>query len=217
MNTTKVAFDKNIDNVLLACRPNDIFMEDTRASENIFTKEVLELKKDDYISCIDKYDNNIFVGTDGGLLVYDVRNMEKEIRKFETVAGVRSVDGVKNKICCGTSDGLIYTFNIDKFNNIIYEDMYYSQRMGIVHGVTYSEDQNYIVSGSDDGSIRVWKSNSNQKTLLGYRERKNEEYKNKIKEKFKMVGEIERIRQHKTYGKDIKIKVKQKNMKKSKK
>jgi WD repeat and SOF domain-containing protein 1 len=58
-------------------------------------------------------------------------------------------------------------------------------------------DSKYIVTGSEDTNIRVWKSNASEslKPLLP-REKESLAYANKLKKKFKNNTEIKRILRH---------------------
>ena len=41
--------------------------------------------------------------------------------------------------------------------------MYHSRRQGQVNSVRYSQDGFYILSGSQEGNLRVWKAQASQK------------------------------------------------------
>ncbi len=58
-------------------------------------------------------------------------------------------------------------------------------------------DSKYVVTGSEDTNIRVWKSNAAEslKPLLP-REKESLAYANKLKKKFKHNAEIQRILRH---------------------
>ena len=66
-------------------------------------------------------------------------------------------------------------------------------------------DSKYIVSGSDDGNVRLWRSQawerSNVKTT---KERTKLEYDAKLKERYKFMPEIRRISRHRHVPKVIK-------------
>ena len=76
----------------------------------------------------------------------------------------------------------------------------------------YSMDAKYVVSGSEDTNIRVWKSNAADpiKPLLP-REKEALAYANKLKKKYKYNSEIKRILRHRHLPKVLvkKAKVKQ--------
>ena len=41
-------------------------------------------------------------------------------------------------------------------------DVYHTKRMQRVFSVKFSSDANYVISGSDDTNIRIWKAQSNK-------------------------------------------------------
>lgn len=61
----------------------------------------------------------------------------------------------------------------------------------------YSNDAKYIVTGSEDTNIRIWKSNAADpiKPLLP-REKEKLAYSNKLKKKYKYNKEIKKILRH---------------------
>jgi DDB1- and CUL4-associated factor 13 len=58
-------------------------------------------------------------------------------------------------------------------------------------------DAKYILSGSDDGNVRLWRANaSDRSTVRTARERQKLEYDEHLKEQFKHMPEIRRIARH---------------------
>lgn len=66
-----------------------------------------------------------------------------------------------------------------------------------VNSVLYSLDNKYILSGSEDTNIRIWKAKASDpiKTLLP-REKEKMAYNEKLKKKYKFNFEIKRILKH---------------------
>merc|ERR1711948_238391 len=62
-------------------------------------------------------------------------------------------------------------------------EIFSAKRMQRVHAVKFSENGAYILSGSDDMNIRLWKSNNNKKNniLLSKKKRKNDLNRSLIK------------------------------------
>lgn len=60
----------------------------------------------------------------------------------------------------------------------------------------YTGDARFILSGSDDGNVRIWKARASDKLgIVAGRERAAQEYRAKLREKWKHdpeVGKIER-------------------------
>lgn len=86
-------------------------------------------------------------------------------------------------------------------------DVYHTKRMQRLFTTTYSGDGKYILSGSDDGNVRLWKSEASAK--LGpqnHRQKEAIEYSKALLKKYERMPEVRRIANHRTLPKDIKIK-----------
>ncbi|AFM97774.1 Sof1 domain-containing U3 snoRNP protein [Encephalitozoon hellem ATCC 50504] len=106
------------------------------------------------------------------------------------------------EIATGSFDKTIRIFDVNERKS---RDTYYNKRMHNVFGVKYSHDSQFIVSGSDDGSIRVWKSYASKKLgALSKREKEALRYSEALREKYKEVGEISRISKHRFLPKPLK-------------
>lgn len=66
-----------------------------------------------------------------------------------------------------------------------------------VNAILYSMDNKYIISGSEDTNLRIWKANASDslKPLLP-REKESLAYSEKLKKKYKHNPEIKRILRH---------------------
>ena len=73
-----------------------------------------------------------------------------------------------------------------------------------MNAVLYSMDSRYIVSGSEDTNLRVWKAHAGDplKTLLP-REKEKLAYYEKLKKKYKYNQEVKRIVRHRHLPKFI--------------
>ena len=76
-------------------------------------------------------------------------------------------------------------------------EIYHAKRMQQVNAILYSMDNKYIISGSEDTNIRIWKANASDtmKPLLP-REKEAIAYSEKLKKKYKHNPEIKRILRH---------------------
>ena len=73
-----------------------------------------------------------------------------------------------------------------------------------VYSVLYTMDDRYVLSGSDDTNIRIWKAVANDPIkLLTKRETENREYSKKLIEKYKYMPNIRKILNHKHLPKYI--------------
>jgi WD repeat and SOF domain-containing protein 1 len=90
------------------------------------------------------------------------------------------------------------TIRIFPYNDGRSREIYHTKRMQQVNSIIYSMDNRYIVSGSEDTNIRLWKAKAadSLKPLLP-REKESLAYSEKLKKKYKHNTEIKRILRHK--------------------
>jgi WD repeat and SOF domain-containing protein 1 len=66
-------------------------------------------------------------------------------------------------------------------------------------------DAKYVLSGSDDGNVRIWRSNaSDRSSVRTAREKQKIEYEQQLKETYKHMPEIRRIARRRHVPKPIK-------------
>lgn len=141
---------------------------------------------------------------DGDAFLHDLRNYEKPLGIYRghtnaVVSVAFSPNG--SEIATGSFDKTIRLFNVEDRKS---KDCYYNDRMQLVHGIEYSNDGKFLVSGSDDSSLRIWKANASRKSGATKAEKISLAYNEALKEKFKNVGEISRISNHRFLNKEIK-------------
>lgn len=58
----------------------------------------------------------------------------------------------------------------------------------------FTSDSKFVLSGSDDGNVRLWKANASEKLgIIDSRERAALEYRDALKERWKMDREVGKI------------------------
>ena len=89
------------------------------------------------------------------------------------------------------------TIRIFPYNDGRSREVYHTKRMQQVNAILYTNDAKYIVSGSEDTNVRIWKSHAADaiKPLLP-REKETLAYANKLKKKYKFNSEVKRILRH---------------------
>lgn len=146
---------------------------------------------------------------DGNGYLHDIRNPTRPVETYRghTNAVVTiSFNPNGREIVTGSFDRTIRLFNIDERKS---RDCYYNDRMQIVHGAEFSNDGEFVVSGSDDASLRLWKAHASKKLgPMSRAERESVEYTNALKDKFRNVGEISRISRHRFLNREIKQEMK---------
>ena len=101
----------------------------------------------------------------------------------------------------GSFDRTVRIFNYDSG---LSKEVYHAKRMQIVAAVQYTVDSHYILSGSEDMNLRMWKSVAWRPTgKVNMREERATEYRDKLIEKYKDSNKIRRINNHRHLPKYI--------------
>ncbi|XP_076881851.1 uncharacterized protein LOC143530075 [Bidens hawaiensis] len=89
------------------------------------------------------------------------------------------------------------TVRIFQYNGGHSREIYHTKRMQRVFCVKFSCDASYVISGSDDTNLRLWKAKaSEQLGVVLPRERKKHEYMEALKNRYKHLPEVKRILRH---------------------
>jgi WD repeat and SOF domain-containing protein 1 len=102
---------------------------------------------------------NLVVGCDdSNCYMFDMRKLEtiKYIYK-DHISAIMDVDfsPTGREFVSGSYDKTIRIFQIDQGKS---KEVFHTKRMQQVFAVQYTMDSQYILSGSDDMNIRIWKS-----------------------------------------------------------
>ncbi|ELK08619.1 WD repeat and SOF domain-containing protein 1 [Pteropus alecto] len=145
--------------------------------------------------------------SDRNIVLYDMRQatpLKKVILDMRT-----------NTICWNPMEAFIFTaanedYNFDKSIRIFPVDksrsreVYHTKRMQHVICVKWTSDSKYIMCGSDEMNIRLWKANASEKLgVLTSREKAARDYNQKLKEKFQYHPHVKRIARHRHLPKSI--------------
>ena len=141
---------------------------------------------------------NFVVGNENGnCYTFDLRKPEKaKMIHKDHVSAILDIDFAPTGREFVTSS-FDKTIRIFPFNDGRSREVYHTKRMQQVNSVLYTMDNRYIISGSEDTNIRVWKANASEslKPLLP-REKESLAYADKLKKKYKYNPEIKRILRH---------------------
>jgi len=140
----------------------------------------------------------LLASEDHNLYTFDVRYLGTATQIYKGhVAAVMSCDWSPT----GTefvSGGWDRTVRIWTEGRGIGSEPYHTKRMQRVFSTIYSGDARFILSGSDEGNIRLWKARPSEKLgVLTGSEQAARDYRAKLREKWKVdpeVGKIERRR-----------------------
>ncbi|KAJ1281808.1 hypothetical protein BS78_03G002300 [Paspalum vaginatum] len=135
---------------------------------------------------------------------FDARKLdEAKIVHKGHVSAVMDIDysPTGREFVTGSYDRTVRIFNYFGDHS---REIYHTNRMQRVFCVKYTYDGTYLVSGSDDTNLRLWKSKaSEQLGVLLPRQRKKQEYLDAVKERYKHLSEVKRIVRHRHLPKAI--------------
>jgi WD repeat and SOF domain-containing protein 1 len=134
---------------------------------------------------------------DNNCYTYDMRRLDSALCIHKDHLGpVLSVDysPTGREFATGSYDQSVRIFANSAGRS---REVYHAKRMQKVFVVRYSRDARYIVSGSDDFNLRVWKATAwDRLKPMNPRQRAKHEYDEKLKERFRHAPEIRRILRH---------------------
>lgn len=113
------------------------------------------------------------------------------------------------ELVTGSYDKTLRIFNCRESRS---RELYHTSRMQRLFCVRYTMDGRFVLSGSDEGNIRIWRSNSSRKLgVLTPRERNSLNYADHLKEKYRDMPEVRRILKHRHVPKVVAAITKTKN------
>mmetsp|Transcript_12581 Transcript_12581/g.29462 ORF Transcript_12581/g.29462 Transcript_12581/m.29462 type:complete len:461 (+) Transcript_12581:159-1541(+) len=150
--------------------------------------------------------NFVVANEDYNCYTFDMRNLSQpsHIYKGHTNA-VISVNWAPTgrEFVTGSYDRTIRIFNLRERNGYA-RDIYHTKRMQRVFTVNYTMDNTYIVSGSDDTNVRLWKARSNEKLgQLTPREETAMQYRQALVKKYQHLPSVKKIHRSRKIPKTI--------------
>lgn len=99
--------------------------------------------------------------------------------------------------CRGTSHSSWFTVNKRRPNT-----NFFTHR---VFAANFTPDNNYVLSGSDDGNIRLWRTNASSRAgVKSAQQRQALQYADTLKQRYAHMPEIKRIARHRHVPKAVK-------------
>lgn len=201
---TTLKFNQVETNILASCASDrNIVLYDMRGSTPL-RKVILDLRS----NAIAWNPMETFIFTvaneDYNLYSFDLRKLSSPVNiHMDHVAAVLDVDYAPTgkEIVSGSFDKTIRIFPASKGRS---REVYHTKRMQRVSSVRWSMDNKYILSGSDEMNIRIWKSHASEKLgAVKTREKMSLQYSEKLQEKFSHHPQIRRIARHRHLPKSI--------------
>mmetsp|Transcript_6052 Transcript_6052/g.14561 ORF Transcript_6052/g.14561 Transcript_6052/m.14561 type:complete len:445 (-) Transcript_6052:139-1473(-) len=148
--------------------------------------------------------NFVLANEDHNLYTFDMRRMDfaKCVHK-DHVSAVMDVDfsPTGREFVSGSYDRTVRIF---RYNEGRSREVYHGKRMQRIFSVAFSGDAKFVLSGSDDFNIRLWKASASEgiKPTMP-REARAQEYQSKLKDRFKEAPEVKRIARHRHLPKAV--------------
>lgn len=142
---------------------------------------------------------------DHNVYLFDMRNMKRAQNILKGhVAAVMSVDfsPTGEELITGSYDRSVRLFSRAQGHS---RDIYHTKRMQRVFSVAWTPDNNYVLSGSDDGNIRLWRAKaSSRQGVKSFALRQKLEYDEALIERYKHMPEIRKINRKRHLPKQVK-------------
>ncbi|TFK67609.1 WD40 repeat-like protein [Pluteus cervinus] len=133
----------------------------------------------------------LLASEDHNLYTFDIRHLDSPTQIYKAhVAAVMSCDWSPTGLEF-VSGGWDRTVRIWKEGQGHSPEVYHTKRMQRVTSSLFSADARFVLSGSDDGNVRIWKAKASEKLgVVTARERAAIEYRDSLKERWKMDTEV---------------------------
>lgn len=142
---------------------------------------------------------------DHNCYTFDMRKMDKPLNVHKDhVSAVLSLDysPTGREFVTGAYDKSVRIYDMGAGHS---REIYHTKRMQRIFSVLWSQDAKYVLSGSDETNIRLWKANAAEKMgTLGAREKQALQYAESLKERYKHHPDVKRIARHRHVPKAIK-------------
>jgi DDB1- and CUL4-associated factor 13 len=134
---------------------------------------------------------------DHNIYLFDMRNMNRALNILKDhVAAVMDVhfSPTGEELVSASYDRTIRLFRRDKGHS---RDIYHTKRMQRVFSCAWSADNDYVLSGSDDGNIRLWRAAASKRQgVKSFAQQKKLEYDEALKQRYGHLPQIRRISRH---------------------
>ncbi|XP_065651483.1 DDB1- and CUL4-associated factor 13 isoform X2 [Hydra vulgaris] len=150
---------------------------------------------------------------DSNAYTFDIRKLDSPVNvHIDHVGAVLDIDysPTGQEFVTGSFDKTIRIFPRDRAKS---REVYHTSRMQRVFCVTFSGDATYVLSGSDETNIRLWKSHASEKLgPTNPRQRRDLKYSSKLKNQYQHHPEVKRILKHRHVPKLIHKEAKEKRI-----
>lgn len=205
-SVTAVRFNQGEPGILASCATDrSIMIHDTRLSTTV-AKVILKMRSN--AVCWNPQEPIYFsvANEDGNVYTFDMRYFDRAINVMKGhVSAVLDLDYSPTGLEIATAgyDRSLRLFDARAGHS---RDIYHGQRMQRLFCVRFSMDSKYVLTGSDDGNLRIWKAHASEQLGIKTPRQKNAlDYNGKVLQQYKQLPEVRRIANHRRIPKDIKI------------
>ncbi|KAK6537709.1 rRNA-processing protein sof1 [Orbilia ellipsospora] len=150
---------------------------------------------------------NLAVGNeDHNAYIFDMRKLDKALNVLKDhVAAVMDIcySPTGQELVTGSYDRTLRLYSVREHGHS--RDIYHTKRMQRIFSVAFTPDARYVLSGSDDGNIRLWRAKASERShVRSTRERMKLEYDEALKKRYAHMPEIRRIARHRHIPSTIK-------------
>ncbi|KAJ3566793.1 hypothetical protein NP233_g6782 [Leucocoprinus birnbaumii] len=139
----------------------------------------------------------LLASEDHNLYTFDVRHLDRPTQIYKAhSSAVMSCDWspTGTEFVSGGWDKTVRIWQFKDGKGVQRPEVYHTKRMQRVTSTVFSGDARFVLSGSDDGNVRIWKAKASEKLgVVTARERAAIEYRSKLKERWSVDSEVSRI------------------------
>ncbi|KAI8820722.1 WD40-repeat-containing domain protein [Fimicolochytrium jonesii] len=202
--TTSIKFNQTETSIFATCGTDrTIILYDLRTNSPL-SKTIMAMRTNAIAWNPMEAFNFTIANEDHNCYTFDMRKMQSAMNVHKDhVSAVLDIDYSPSgeEFVTGGYDRTVRIFKSREGHS---RDVYHTKRMQRIFCVKFSMDAKFVLSGSDDGNIRLWKAGASDKLgTTTNRERAAVSYTKAVKERYKHMPEIRRIDKHRRIPKAI--------------
>ncbi|KAH7320949.1 WD40-repeat-containing domain protein [Stachybotrys elegans] len=202
---TNVAFNQVETSILASCATDrSIVIYDMRTSTPV-TKTVLKFASNRVAWNPMEAFNLATASEDHNVYIFDMRKFDRALNVLKDhVAAVMDVEfsPTGEELVTASWDRTIRLWSRNGGHS---RDIYHTKRMQRVMTAKWTPDSRFVLSGSDDGNVRIWRANaSSREGPKSARHRQALEYNEALAQRYSHMPEIRRIQRHRHIPKVVK-------------